>query len=358
MEVWTPERKRTTIHPQNYPTYNIHSSMSLQQAKSAAKEYNQQEAYKKRISIQTTVQVQNNSYLNNYALPATLVAEFKRELQKEYSTNLSRLKTVDQHWVAANKMLSELKINFKEYYEKRFDIFNYYEKRKWSSDYIKRITKICNKWGSFCARRTGQFFEPIPKIGIRYNSIAEARDSVKNLARPATSMQWQELRKLKSSFQLNGLAEKWNWLFIGLFFGLRPSEINQLKKGKKNQYYKIQFDKKNKIDILHVYQSKLTKYSKDKRWKIIPVNEPEQKAALKLIQSGKLAAPLVKTLRRFFDDQHIGLYSPRKGFTDLMLGRGYQLEDISTFLGHSSIETTWKHYKNKFAYQLPKKKAS
>ncbi len=77
--------------------------------------------------------------------------------------------------------------------------------------------------------------------------------------------------------------------------------------------------------------------------------------ALKIIQSGEFKKPLNKTLKRLFEIDGIGAYSPRKGFTDLFLSRNYQLEDIATFLGHSSIETTWRHYKNKFAYRLPEK---
>jgi len=71
-----------------------------------------------------------------------------------------------------------------------------------------------------------------------------------------------------------------------------------------------------------------------------------------LLENKDFKKPLNKTLRRFFDDK-IETYSPRKGFTDLMLKRDYSLEDISLFLGHADISMTWKHYKNKKVYKLP-----
>lgn len=71
-------------------------------------------------------------------------------------------------------------------------------------------------------------------------------------------------------------------------------------------------------------------------------------AALKDIEDGVLKKPLVKTLRKTFPDvEGIGLYSGRKGFVDLMLKYGQTLENIAAWLGHSSIERTWKHYKDK-----------
>ena len=56
--------------------------------------------------------------------------------------------------------------------------------------------------------------------------------------------------------------------------------------------------------------------------------------------------PHPKTVRKHLE-ANITLYGGRKGFTDLMLARGQKLEDISLWLGHRNITTTWKHYKDK-----------
>ena len=359
LETWTPSRRTRKLATTNYPTYGLTEHMSLEQAKVVAKDYNTGEAFKKQLNAQITIQAQANYYLNDKSLPEFLTEAFSLELKKEYKGNEQRLKTIEQHWLACRVMLTVLKIDYTEFHDKRFEIFNYYETKLWSADYIKRITKITNKWGSFCARKRGTFFEAIPKIGIRFNQIAEARRNNPDIRKPATPLNWIDLNNLKTTFENENLIKQWNWLYVGLFFGLRPSEIESLKKDKqpnKNEkFYRIEPDTQNKIDVLFVYQNKLKNLPESKRWKIIPIYEKEQIEAWSIIQSGAFQKPLNKTLKRLFRIEDIGAYSPRKGFTDLMLERKYELEDISTFLGHTSIEMTWRHYKNKFAYQLPEK---
>lgn len=351
LEEWTP-RRTLTVKPENYPTYNITDRMSYEQAKSAAQEYNLKDNLKKKKEASVVERIQQNSLLNEFSLPLYLVDAFITELQSEYSHNPDRLETLMQHWKSAQQMIALLKIEYTQFFESRFDIFKYYENKCWSADYIKRITKISNQWGSFCARKKGTYFEPIPKIGIRIQQIIKKRDTKKDIRQAATPLKWDELRNLKTSFYNESLNLHWNWLFIGMFFGLRPSEIDSLSNVKN---YRIEFDEQNQTEVIYVYQNKLKNLSEKKRWKVIPINEAEQKEALEFIKNKKFKRPLTKTLKRLFKTKGIDTYSPRKGFTDLMLNRGYQLEDISTFLGHRSIDTTWKFYKDKLSFKLPKK---
>lgn len=70
--------------------------------------------------------------------------------------------------------------------------------------------------------------------------------------------------------------------------------------------------------------------------------------ALEDIQNQRIKKPLVKTLKKAAPSiPKIGLYSGRKGFTDLMLSLNQTLENIAMWMGHASIERTWKNYKNK-----------
>lgn len=352
IEEWTPTRHVTTVTPQNYPTFNISEQMTLEQAKSAAKEYNLKNKLQKKKDARVTAEAQQRSLLDSFALPEYLVDAFNTELRQEYSHNPERLDTVLQHWSSAKVMLAKLQVEPSQYFEKRFEIFEYYEEKCWSADYIKRITKICNIWGSFYSRKKGTFFEPIPKIGIRIQQIVKKRETKENIRKAATPLIWDELRNLKSSFENEHLSHQWNWLYLGMFFGLRPSEIDNLKNEK---YFKIKDDPTNNVTVLLVYQNKLRNLPEAKRWKVIPIVEPEQKECLEIITQQAFKRPLNKTLKRLFSTKGIDTYSPRKGFTDLFLNRGYELEDISVFLGHSSIETTWRHYKNKLVFKLPKK---
>ncbi len=97
-----------------------------------------------------------------------------------------------------------------------------------------------------------------------------------------------------------------------------------------------------------MYQAKLTALAKDKRWKHIPLIHPEMVQSLADIQKQVPRKPLVKTIKAAAPHlPKIGLYSGRKGFTDLMLSLGQSLENVAMWMGHASIERTWRNYKNK-----------
>ena len=353
LEKWSPSRTRVTIKSINYPTYGINDLMNFAQARAAAKEYNLKENKQKSRDAKNLIQFQNMKLNNDFSLPANLVSAFCEELHAEYKNNPDRLRTLEQHWKTSKVMILKINLCYNDFYNKRFSIFEYYESKYWSADYIKRITKITNRWGFFCARRNGAFFEPIPKIGIRIQQIVKNRETKSDIRRAATPLLWSELKILRSTFENEELTKHWNWMYIGLFFGLRPSEIDSLIDTTR---YRIEYNTENKVQVLLVYQNKLKNLAEYKRWKIIPIVEVEQIEALMFIKACEFKRPLNKTLKRLFKTTGIDSYSPRKGFTDLFLSRDYQLEDISTFLGHTSIETTWRHYKNKLAFKLPKTK--
>ena len=41
-----------------------------------------------------------------------------------------------------------------------------------------------------------------------------------------------------------------------------------------------------------------------------------------------------------------------KGFVDLMLSKGHELENISVWMGHSTLDRTWKSYKQRTKYHI------
>jgi hypothetical protein len=48
----------------------------------------------------------------------------------------------------------------------------------------------------------------------------------------------------------------------------------------------------------------------------------------------------------------VDAYAGRKGFADLMLSRGQSFENISTWMGHSTISRKWRSYKNRGKFHL------
>jgi integrase len=139
-----------------------------------------------------------------------------------------------------------------------------------------------------------------------------------------------------------------NFIIVSFYFGLRPSEVMAVVK-------KPIVENHNGIPVLVVDQTKLTSISEEDRIKKIPVICEQQMTALGLISSGNVLRPHSSWVDQLFKDPKItygptedfGLYTGRKGFTDLMLTLGQSLEDISGWLGQHSIDMTWKVYKTK-----------
>jgi integrase len=251
-------------------------------------------------------------------------------------------------------MIAELALDPKDFFKERQKFFNYFRKKTWAPDYIMKLSRLTNLWGYFCSLKRNTHFQPLPRMNsTQVQKLVDARENVQGLKRAADHLKWETLKAKKGSFESEDLLKHWNWMFIGLWFGLRPLEVDNLRKG---THWRVEWDATRKIDILWVYQTKLTSKPKNERWKPIPIHFPEQKLAMKLIEAGEFTRPLPKTLKRIFE-ANVHPYSARKGFTDLMLSNGFALEDVSVFLGHSDISITWKHYKDKLTFKLPAKAA-
>ncbi|MEQ1722190.1 MAG: hypothetical protein ABL930_03380 [Pseudobdellovibrio sp.] len=346
--------KILTIEPTEYHLYGLKSDMSYEEAQQAAKQYREKTKLE-RHQTQVALKIQRTKKsVDKIYLPSHLTEPFIAELEVMYKNNHERLETVLQHWTSAQKIIEDIKQTPDRYFENRFAIYGYFKTKAWSPDYMKRITKILNQWGSFYGRKTGKYFEEIPRIsGSWKEEVLDAREDKEHVRLPAQPLEWVHLQNSQTEFKNNNLEEKWNWMFIAFHFGLRPSEVDSLKNPKN---FKIELDVVNKVQVLRVYQSKLKMLAKDYRWKTIPIHSKKQKKAIELIKLGQFDRPLTKTIKRIIGEK-FDTYSPRKGFTDMMLADGWQLEDISVFMGHSSIETTWRHYKNKATFKMPKRAA-
>jgi integrase len=353
-ETYTPERKTITVEPTEYHAYGLKADMTFDEASRAAKSFrnkNKLERHKTQVGLKIQ---RSKKSIDTIYLPSNLTEAFVAELEIMYKNNQERLDTVLQHWRSAQNIIEKIQQTPDKFFESRFFIYSYFKDKAWSPDYMKRITKILNQWGGFYGRKTGKYFEEIPRIsGSWKEEVLDAREDRDNVRLPAAPLEWRHLQNSETKFRTAGLQEKWNWLYVAFQFGLRPSEVDSLKNSKN---FKIEHDRLNKVSVLRVYQSKLKMLSKDYRWKTIPIHSKHQQKAIEFIKSGQFDRPLTKTIKRIIGDQY-DTYSPRKGFTDMMLNEGWELEDISVFMGHSSIETTWRHYKNKMTFKMPKKAA-
>ncbi len=74
--------------------------------------------------------------------------------------------------------------------------------------------------------------------------------------------------------------ETFNWLYMSVWLGLRPEEVDSITNKKA---VKVTYDDVNKFNVVSIYQSKLMSISEEMRWKHIPLIFKEQnKKALKL----------------------------------------------------------------------------
>lgn len=139
-----------------------------------------------------------------------------------------------------------------------------------------------------------------------------------------------------------------NFLKVSFYFGLRPKEMMDVVESPVVEDH-------NGIPILIGNQTKLTSSNEEGRIKKIPVVCEEQMEALGVLQSKKIKRPLPSWVDGICKDKGLtyginedyGLYTGRKGFTNHMLTLGQSLEDISAWLGHHSIDLTWRVYRTK-----------
>lgn len=200
--------------------------------------------------------------------------------------------------------------------------YRYWEKKPWSLDHGARVLKWLNGY----LELIGKNKVPMPR-GYTRQRIQDAWLA----ADKSTESKPLSVEILASAKPLLTQRE-WCWCFITLWLGLRPNEV-QRKWVMEGPH-------------LAVYQSKLKSLPYDQRWKYIRIVEPEQKKAVKLLQSGEWKKPGRKKICSVFGKKY-GEYAGRKGFLDLMRSRGHALEAISAWMGHTAPELTARKYRLK-----------
>lgn len=333
-----------------YGDYGFSPSMTLTEAKKRATRLNKERSFQRdevRQRINSAKNLLTLESLDNVLFPIEYVTDFGDQLEDENFGSDSHLKKLRSQFNFIQKMVISLRLTPDQYKEKSKRVYKFLIEEKVSIDYGNKLISMMNRWGQYLSRQQNQYFEPVPAPKGRVRSaIADAQRSksgkdtelgVRTESEPLTP----EILKLHKDKFTN--PEHWNFLFIGLWFGLRPHEIDLLKDKTK---WKVIKDKDAGIMVLRIYQTKLMEVEESKRYKSIPILFKEQHDALTLVKQQVFSRPHSKTVRKNLQ-ANITLYGGRKGFTDLMLNREQRIEDISLWLGHRNITTTWKHYKDR-----------
>lgn len=340
------KRVQSTVPKMAYETFGFRADMSLAEAQKRVSKLNEQRTFERNSDpVAVAKRVEKLKVTSKVYLPEDMVEKMEERLFDNQFGSAKNQKKLASHWRTVQLMIKELRLEPHNYSKNKEKFYRYFLDKEISYDYSRKLIRILNMWGELLCQEQGRYFQAVPNpqglVREKINDTYSESENFQGESDPLTPMILESARE-----KFEKLSGQYEWLFISVWFGLRPSEIDAIAK-KKSTTFKIVHDKKLKVDILWIYQSKLVTIAKEKRWKGIPVIFPEQKKALQFIKDCELKRPLTKVIQRYTRNDQITTYGGRKGFTDLMLSKGQQLEDISMWMGHQSIEMTWQKYKNK-----------
>jgi hypothetical protein len=341
------ERVAKTIADEDLGLHQFSSRMSIEEARERASELNKKEETKRYAAkkIRTTERIENEA--RDLALSFPDEEEFLVECETQERLNVRGTSKLKSHWHTVKKIIAKLNIKPEHYAANRRRIYFYFKDNAHSFDYCVKLLRFINLYGRFYARRYKVYFEHVPPpSGMDKADILNAHHDAVGQGNEATPLTWELLESKRSKFS----EENYNWLYLSLWLGLRPLEVDSLKKGEKHAKWETD---KTGTKVLWVLQTKLRSVVGDKKWKPIPLLEPEQQLCEEIIKSKKFKRPLVKTISSHFADGY-NTYSGRKGFQELMESRGHEFFHFSQWLGHQSVDRTWKDYTNKKAARYKK----
>jgi hypothetical protein len=328
------------IPESDYRRLGFSVDMTLEQARARRDQLNAQHSLK-RIEVKRQA-IEKRLTAEDRALNAFFNAQDCQEFEEQLLTDSNPDNKVASHWRATKRILAKVRLEPKDYNFRRAVFFAEFKRLTLSPSYCQKILRLMNAWGYFQARKHGTFFEPIaaPR-GVDRERIADAYYDENEGGGVSDPITPKMLETVKDKIK----PEWFNWFYLSVWFGLRPFEVDRLLKPPGARTWSI--DTVQGVKVLRVYQSKLSSVPRDKRTKVIPCIVPEQLEGLKIIEGGEFKRPShTRHIEPYFGEK-VTLYGGRKGFEDLMSSLGQKLEDISNWLGHQSIERTWKNYKNK-----------
>ncbi len=345
-------KKEWDIKRERWRSLGFYNAMSIEEAKTRARQLNSQILQKRqeeRLKELETIRVQEQLRFDS-VLPVEFVQEFEaRFLQIRGNLNDTQLKSkrhrVYTLWRAAQKLIIAMQLEPSEWFFHMHDFYDYFYQEELSLRYMHSILKFANLWGFFICRKTAKPFLPVtvPRGYERQRLIENYYQKQKRQRKASEPLSPDQLGSVADKL----MRKNFNWLYLSVWFGLRPKEIDNLKD--KNLWSVETLA--NGRQILWVFQTKIIALPPEDRWKPIPIIFDEQIFALKFLRDQTFKRPLIKTMRKYFG-LGTDLYGGRKGFTDLMLSKGHALENISVWLGHSTLERTWRSYKNRKRFHL------
>lgn len=343
-------KKTWDISTERWTGLGFYKYMTEKEAKARAKQLNTQLHIRRQEERLKDLENKNQTFHKRFdsIFPDEFLVEFERRFIKARDSDVEsgRRRTTRARivWKAAQKMIINLGVEPTDWLYSTYEIYDYFYSIGYSIRYISSVLKFANLWGYYFCKKTGRAFLPVscPK-GYERSRLIEAYYEKSNAKRkPSKALEPNNLYISKGIIK----EDQFNWLYLTVWLGLRPKEVDNCKD---KSLWKV--EEYNGRKILWIYQTKIIALPPDDRWKPIPILFDEQKFALRILKEQKYTRPLVKTIHRYFGDG-IDCYGGRKGFTDLMLSKGQSIENISIWMGHSTMDRTWRSYKQRRKFHL------
>lgn len=344
-------KKEWDVNPDRWRALGFHKLMTIEEARGRAKQINAQSFLKMQEELLQKREEEELGKQKRYdaVLPIPFVEEFEKRFVKEIDSDTKsgkrRKSRARATWGAAKKMIFHLQIDPSEWFYYSKEIYDYFVKEELSIRYMHSILHFANLWGYFISRKLARPFLPVLKPrGYERQRIVDAfYEKKRSCRKPSLGLTPEKLSSIRG--KLN--QPNFNWLYLSVWLGLRPQEIDNVIEQK---FWRVDTPPMGR-KVLWVYQTKLVGLPPADRWKPIPILFEEQEFALRILEAGNFRRPLSKTMRFYFDGE-IDLYGGRKGFVDLMLRLGHTIENISVWMGHGTLDRTWRSYKSKRLFHL------
>lgn len=344
-------KKEWDIAKDRWRSLGFYHAMTVAEARSRASQLNSQLTLKRQEEriYKIEVSLQEKQIRFEAVLPEEFVSEFEQRFIRHYDSQTKdrarRRTRAYSMWQAAQRMIVAVGVEPSEWFYYGHEIYEYFYQKQFSLRYILSILKLANLWGFFISRKMARPFLPVPVprgyerqrlIDEFYRKERRSRRASDPLSPEMLSSVWKKMNALN-----------YHWLYLTVWLGLRPQEVDNLHDRALWRVEKLY----NGRELLWVFQTKIVALPPEDRWKPIPILFDEQKFALKIIRDASFKRPLMKTVKKYLGDK-VDLYGGRKGFVDLMLSREQSLENISVWMGHSTLNRTWRSYKNRRKFHL------
>jgi hypothetical protein len=312
-------------------TAGFSPEMTYEQAKERAKQLQAEEWVKvdARKHARTKAITEKYKKLRSAFLTDADAEEFE-------TTYLVEHKIQKTHWNTMQKIIVGCEMHPTAWFKRKSRLYAEFEKLHFSSNYAKKLLRYLNIWGYFLCEKQGRAFLKVPGLDGSWKNRLEAHRRTTGSSLPLSP----ELLKEKKD-EIENPAH-YNWLFISVWFGLRPREINNLKKPNPKLWYL----RPNKEFgwVLSIFQEKLHERGVPESycWKHIPTVFQEQRRVIEIIEKGSFEYPwgrggkfMHNTFGRGFTH-----YAGRNNFSGMLRDAGYDRETRRHWMGHLSIKTT------------------